>query len=154
MALGIGRTIGTAVACAALALLGAGCGSEAKPRSVETIPPGPDVSPPAAAPSSPLPAPSASVNPAAGCVNRDQVIEALIFADPDSVPPPQTTLTSGPVCEAGWAYTAVGAPGAEEARVVLRHTQGKWQVLTYGSAPCAEPRVAEAPVRVRMAAGC
>jgi hypothetical protein len=58
------------------------------------------------------------------------------------------------VCAAGWAYVGVAAPRKDEARVVLRHIGGRWQVLTYGSAPCQEPRVADAPAAVRAAAGC
>jgi len=143
-----------AAVLAVVALALAGCGGDEKRPAIETIPPGPDVSPPSESPLSATPAPAVSVNPAAGCVNQEQVIDALIFADPDTPPSTQAKLAGAPVCEAGWAYAAVTNPGADETRVVLRHTAGKWKVLTFGSAPCSEPRVGDAPAKVRSAAGC
>jgi len=148
------RVVAAAVGCVAVALTLAGCGGDDKRPAIETIPPGPDVSPPAESPLSATPAPVAPVNSAAGCVNREQVVDALIFADPDTPPPAQAKLAAAPVCDAGWAYAAVTNPGADETRVVLRHTAGKWKVLTFGSAPCSEPRVGDAPAKVRSAAGC
>jgi hypothetical protein len=155
MRFGIGlRTVVATVGCVAMALSAAGCADEPERPKVETIPPGTDISPPPEVPTSATPAPALSVNAAAGCANEAQVIEALIFAEPDSPPPPEAKLSGAPVCEKGWAYAGVTAPEADETRVVLRHTGGKWTVLTFGSAPCSEPRVADAPAKVRAAAGC
>jgi len=148
------RTAAAAIGGAAMLLAPGGCfvGEDKPP--VETIPAGPEISPSHEVPGSGTPAPTAPVNAAAGCVNQAQVVEALIFADPDLPPPAEAKLSGPPVCEAGWAYAAIAAPGADENRVVLRHTAGKWTVLTFGSAPCSEPRVADAPAKVRAAAGC
>jgi len=155
MVAGFGRRLGgLAVAGAAVALLGTGCYDTSDPPKQETIPAGPDVSPPAITPSAASPAPSVSVNTAAGCANLQQVVDALIYADPDSPPAPEAKLVAAPVCAAGWAFAEVSAPNTENARIVLRHHAGRWQVLTYGTAPCSEPRVADAPVKVRAAAGC
>jgi hypothetical protein len=155
MVSGFGRRLGgLAVGCAAVALLVTGCYGESKPPKQETIPAGPDVSPPAISPSPASPAPSVAVNPKAGCVNVSQVLDALIYADPDTPPSAQAKLSGAPVCAAGWAFALVTAPNTEDARVVLRNYAGRWQVLTYGSAPCSEPRVADAPAAVRTAAGC
>ena len=151
----IGRRFGgLAVGCAAVALLVTGCYGESEPPEAETIPVGPDVSPPPISPSPAQPAPSVSVNAAAGCVNVAQVMEALIYADPDTPPSSAAKLAAAPTCAAGWAFAMVTAPNSEDARVVLRHHGGRWQVLTYGSTPCTEPRVADAPATVRAAAGC
>jgi len=148
------RTAVAAIGGTAMLLAVAGCiGTEDKP-PLETIPAGPEISPSAEVPTSGTPAPTATVNPAAACVNQAQVVEALIFADPDVPPPADAKLSRPPVCEAGWAYAAVAVPGADENQVVLRHTGGKWTVLTFGSAPCSEPRVGDAPAKVRTAAGC
>jgi hypothetical protein len=142
--------VGTAVAAVALA----GCGSDSGPPDPQTIPPGPDVSPPPESPISPSAAPSTSVNAAAGCLGAPQLLEAMTFADPDSAPSERATVGNGPICEAGWAYASIAEPGLDPAGVVLRHTAGRWQVLTFGSTPCAEPRVADAPAKIRAAAGC
>lgn len=153
MALRIGRRT-VAAGCLAVAVLAAGCDRDAPPRGVETVPPGADVSPPAESPGTPTPKPTASVNPAVACVTAPQVMEALTYADPDTPPSLQSKLGTPPVCAAGWAYTTVTAPNVEENRVVLWHTGGRWQVVTSGSAPCVEPRVADAPKPIRAAAGC
>ncbi len=116
-----------------MALLGTGCYDTSDPPKQETIPPGPDVSPPAITPSAASPAPSVSVNAAAGCANLQQVVDALIYADPDSPPAPEAKLVAAPVCAAGWAFAEVSAPNTENARIVLRHHAGRWQVLTYGT---------------------
>jgi hypothetical protein len=148
------RLVAVAIGGAVVALALAGCGDGTSPPEAKTIPPGPEVSPPSAPPISPSSAPSLPVDTKAGCVTTDQVIVALTYADPDSAPPPQTTLSRGPVCAAGWAFAEVTVPGKEPASAVLRHAAGRWQVLTYGTSPCAEPRLGDAPPQVRTAAGC
>lgn len=150
----LARALVATVGCLAVVLSVAACTEEPDKPKVETIPPGPDISPPPQPSGSATPGPSASVNPAAACVTEGQVVEGLIFADPDTPPSAQAKLGGAPVCEKGWAFATLTAPDADETRVVLRHTGGKWTVLTYGSAPCSEPRVSEAPAKVRTAAGC
>jgi hypothetical protein len=149
-----GARVALAVAGALMAVLVAGCGESKPDDPVDSIPPGPDVSPPPVTQEPVSPAPSVSVNAAAACLTKDDLFTALTYHDPDSPPPPQTKVTAGPVCAAGWGYAAIEPPGQEGVGVVLRHHGGRWQVLTLGSTPCAEPRVDDAPPKVRTAAGC
>jgi hypothetical protein len=143
-----------AIGGAVAALLLGGCGDESTEPEATTVPPGPEISPPSKAPESPSAAPSVPVDANVACITADQVFEALTFADPDTAPSAQAKVTTGPVCETGWAFAAVSEPKQESASVVLRHVKGRWEVLTYGSAPCVEPRVGDAPPKVRTAAGC
>jgi hypothetical protein len=88
-----------------------------------------------------------------GCLTATAVISALATRPGVSLPP-GASIAAGPVCERGWAFAAVAAPDLEDIAAVLRYTAKRWDVLTYGSDPCANGQVRAAPAKVRSAAGC
>jgi hypothetical protein len=87
------------------------------------------------------------------CLSGAAVITVLATR-PGIALPAGATIASGPICADGWAFAWVGAPDLEDVGAVLHFTSTRWEVLTYGSEPCADPDVRKAPGKVREAAGC
>jgi hypothetical protein len=87
------------------------------------------------------------------CLSGAAVITVLATR-PGVALPTGASIASGPVCDDGWAFAWVGAPDLEDVGAVLHFTSARWEVLTYGSEPCADPDVRKAPDKVREAAGC
>jgi hypothetical protein len=89
----------------------------------------------------------------AGCPSPSTVM-TLLATRPGAALPSGAAVALGPVCDGDWAFASVGAPDLEDVGAVLRFSSARWQVLTYGSQPCAAASVRAAPPPVRAAAGC
>ena len=95
----------------------------------------------------------ATVSAQRRCLSGAAVITVLATR-PGVALPAGARIESGPICDDNWAFAWVGAPDLEDVGAVLRFTATRWEVLTYGSEPCADPDVRKAPGKVRQAAGC
>jgi hypothetical protein len=87
------------------------------------------------------------------CLSGGAVMTVLATR-PGVALPTGASIASGPVCDNGWAFASVGAPDLEDVFAVLRYSAQHWELLTYGSEPCADSQVRQAPAKVRTAAGC
>jgi len=96
----------------------------------------------------PAPTPSRTGPPARDCAGKPDAQTLLaLLRGPRGVLGPDTavTVTSGPLCAAGWQFTVLSAPGHGSLQVITRGEPDALRVVTAGTDLCTPQIRAEAP---------